>query len=106
MPFTWCAGTWQVYLRRERLFRKTVWLRGPVLSPIGERGDRKWVESSPCPSYVPRSYEKEGTKKQTKYIPPRSFKVAFLLGRLELLLVKQIISTHSTLGPRVEVQPD
>ena len=43
-------------------------------------------------------------KKRRKYVPPRSFKIAFLLGRLKLLLVKQIIATHSTLRPRVNVQ--
>jgi hypothetical protein len=60
VPFMWCAGTWQVHLRRKRLFCKTIWLRRPILAPIGERRYGEWVKGAPCPSYAQRS---DGTKK-------------------------------------------
>ena len=47
VPFTRRVGTWQVHLRRERLLRKAIWLRWPILAPISERWDREWVEGAP-----------------------------------------------------------
>jgi hypothetical protein len=57
------------------------------LPPIGERGHGVWVEGSPCSSNA-HDQIREKRQKAEKYTPPRSFEIAFLLGRLEFLLVK------------------
>lgn len=68
VPLSGCAGTWQVHLRRERLFRKAIRFGRPILAPIGEWRDREWVESTSS--------------------PPCSFHVALFLSRFEFFLVK------------------
>ncbi len=47
VPFTWGVSTRQIYLSRERLFRKAIWLRWPILASISERWNREWVEGAP-----------------------------------------------------------